>query len=345
MDAKNQIAFADRLLREQEHEKLRAAIPEFSPEVASFYLAKLSWEFRETDDCLVHLQGVSRSGELGARATELEAKCEIRSGKLARARSLLRQATDKHEALGNDEGAIRCLVLVGAVERQEADYGAAIGVGKRARELAVQLGKKSLATDAGLTLAGCFLDLGYFDRAKQEYEPVLAGSTSDRQKTVAKLGLGATYSRTGSLERAHPLLTQAYRAKTDPRTKGIACEFLGELRLREGALDKARRWFQRAVQIGTSISDLELQYEAQRQLAESERQLGSPDKAISLATESWNVFEEQGDVIEVALAQRVVGRALIEKGQFEYGVSLLSDAHEALVDVGDIAERTQSWRS
>jgi Nif-specific regulatory protein len=128
------------------------------------------------------------------------------------------------------------------------------------------------------------------------------------------------------------------------REVALSYEFLGELAFENEKYERAGNFFEKARKISEAIApEGDVVNEVYRRLADLKVRIGDLEGARRDAEKSLELSERLGDKFECALAIRVMGLILKEKGDREEALELLSQCYYILTSIGDKYEaaRTQ----
>lgn len=97
----------------------------------------------------------------------------------------------------------------------------------------------------------------------------------------------------------------------------------------------ARRLFDQVLRSGPVVTNAYRQAQVRREFADTELTAGNTDKAIDQLEKSLEIFEPYQDVQAQAQARALLGRAWMQKGQFERGLALYQESLEGFSAIPD----------
>jgi tetratricopeptide (TPR) repeat protein len=97
----------------------------------------------------------------------------------------------------------------------------------------------------------------------------------------------------------------------------------------------ARRLFDHVLRTGPVVTNAYRQAQVRKEVAETELAAGNTDEAIEQIEKGLETFERYQDLQAQAEAQRLLGQAWMQKGQFERGLVLYRQSLEGFSAIGD----------
>ncbi len=289
---------------------------------------------REMDDVRAEAEAAGETAIQGRALIALAEAAVVREADLPRAEALVEQAL---EVLEDDDKVARfdALSVRGTISWSRGDLATEEKVMEEALELARELGRKDLESDAADTLASVYIGRLEFDRAKELAEQAL--ELAEESGGKAALGrafryLGQLHLHRGELDEAEAALE---RARGDLAEAGAAwalgrtLNYLAWIAWRKGDPDRAEQIFRESIRVLVSLEDRATLCETQRSLAQLLAERGRLAEAERLALEARQTVGPQ-DLTSLATTAMALGQVRAAQGRDEEAEALLREAHETI---------------
>lgn len=243
--------------------------------------------------------------------------------------------------LGRQLDSARTANLLGVLAFRAADYAEARQWFERAHEWHSRLGMIKNMGGNRLNIGMALYKQGSFSRALTE----LQAATRLLEEVGAQTSLCRARIATGNALRlmrdfraAREQLRTAYEKANFlmlSREEALALEFLGDVHRDEGRLEKARRYYSRALAIGTSIApDGDIVMEVLRRQGECLEMLGRQAEAVPVLSRALGLARRLGDRFEEGVIKRVMAATMLGLGDLESAGHYCADAADLLSGVG-----------
>ncbi|MEZ5360175.1 MAG: sigma 54-interacting transcriptional regulator [Candidatus Zixiibacteriota bacterium] len=198
-------------------------------------------------------------------------------------------------------------------------------------------------------LGRLYLRLGEMEKAQEHLELALAlGKENDLPKSVARnhLSLGYLHMRRRHFYQAElefKSAEQIIRQADMKFERGIYLEYMGELGIEKKDFVSARKYLEEAVSVSKTMApESNLMTQVLRRLAETELELGRPEKAMRLAQKALDLSEKIGEMIEVGISHRVISSIFLSNNEIADARRHGQEGIDVLRQVGDNYELGRS---
>ncbi len=261
------------------------------------------------------------------------------------AREDVEAAYSVFRVLGRQLDGARTANLLGVIAFRGAEYKEAVHWFERAHTLHSHLGMIKNMGGNRLNIGIAHYKQGAFSRSFAE----LMAATRLLQEVDARQSLCRAGIATGNTLRlmrdftgAREKLMTAYEEANGlmlSREEALALEFLGDVHRDEGQVDKARRYYSRALAIGSSIApNGDIVMEVLRRQGECLALLGRQAEAVPVLSRALGLARQQGDRFEEGVIKRVMAATMLGLGDLESARQYSGDAAALLREVGGCHE-------
>ncbi len=291
------------------------------------------------------LSGTNEHEELAAIEINL-GTTYARLGNSAEARQCFLNALATYRRIGDVGGEAKSLNNLGLQYKNACEWREAVRYLEEARTLFERIGHRQHLVTTHLNLGIVHFKLGKWELAEENLAAAehLAREMGGRQPLVRiHLAQGNLQLRRRRWDESRSLYLEARQVSEEEgyrREAILAREFLGELHLEKGEFDLAAELLEAALAEAREVApDGDLVNEILRRLAEARLGQGRSEEALGFAKESAASASRIGDRYEEAVALRVVGLAMMERGQREEGERLITMSLDALGEIGEAYQK------
>jgi len=226
--------------------------------------------------------------------------------------------------LGRDAESARAANLLGVISFRRAEFAVAINWFERAHRLHASLRMTKCMGGGRLNIGIACYKQGFLGRALRELDSAKRLlSASGSRLSLCRVGIakGNTLRLMREFGRARAELTASYQAANEsmlPREEALALEFLGDVYRDEGQVNQARRFYSRALAIGSSMAPHgDIVMEVYRRQGECLGLSGHETEAVPLLTRALGMARQQGDRFEEGVIKRVLAATLQGVGDLD----------------------------
>jgi len=226
--------------------------------------------------------------------------------------------------LGKEMDSARTANLQGMLKVRTADFPQAERWFRRAYELHRKLDMRKNMGGNRLNLGVVCYKRGDLSLAEIELQAAMVLLEEvDAQVPLCRAAIarGVNLRLRRDWDKARTILTRAYEQANQlmlAREEALALEFLGDVCRDEGKLDMARRYYSRALAIGTSLApDGDIVVEVMRRQGQVLGEMGRHSEAVSTLGRSLVLARRQGDSYEEGLGRRALARTFLELGELQ----------------------------
>jgi DNA-binding NtrC family response regulator/tetratricopeptide (TPR) repeat protein len=262
-------------------------------------------------------------------------------GEPEQAREDTEAAYSLFKILGKEFESARTANLMGILFFRASDYQGAERWFRKAFQLHSKLGMRKNMGGNLLNIGIACYRRGDFHQALVEFdgaEALLEQVDARVSLCRAALARGNTLLQQRSFAEAQEHLLTALDQANNlllAREEALALEFLGDVARDQNQLEKARRYYSRALAVGTSLApDGDIVMEVLRRQGECLSALGRETEAIPVLGRAHSLARSQGDRCEQGLIRRALAEALFSLGDLESALRHGTQAVVLLEEVG-----------
>lgn len=228
------------------------------------------------------------------------------------------------KVLGNSYECARTANLMGILNFRGSDYAAADHWFRKAYDQHKKLGMRKNMGGNLLNIGIACYKRAQFRRALVEFDAAqVLLEQVDAKVSLCRLAIarGNTLRLMRNFVEAREILLSAFEQANSlmlAREEVLALEFLGDVARDQNLVEMARRYYSRALAVGSSLAPAgDLVMEVLRRQGQCLVMLGREEEAVTVLGRSLNLARRQGDKCEEGIGKRALAEALFALGDLE----------------------------
>lgn len=276
-----------------------------------------------------------------ADALYQEGRALFQAGQLPEALSKFEAALPLFQAAGEREGEAYCLLTMGVIKRNLADYEGAVNAYQAALLLLRELGNQEGEAAALNNLGRVYYGLGQYQEALEHYQqalPILQEIDQPRGLGSVLGNMGSAYHALGQYALALDYFQQALaiqRESGDQSGEGATLNNMGLVYHSLGGYDQALEAYQQALDIDREIGDRGSEGTALNNIGTVYLDLGQYEQAQDYLQQALAVHREVGNLGGEGETLGNIGRVYDQLGEYERALGYHQQALAIHRRIGD----------